>query len=647
MTRKAIHQQFLLLATLAALILASCSKEEMDGRSDMQNEEIRFEIGFAPTDDSMQTSFATRVATDTKFRSIWEDGDAIGIFAVENGSALATTSNLIHNVKLTYSSRGNGTWTAAEPLYWPMNGKKLDFYAYYPYDETLTDPLAITFSVPTDQSAMTAGTSVYNRNDILMAKTGNKDKSEIVALDFSHALAMVQVNVSKSMVGNYAPETLIVRLNGCATGCVLNLSTQTIAQPSEPLTETIKMYPCPNDDVPGVFAYRALMPAQTIAAGTVMFSSEYDGSRYLHSKPLAQALTLTAGQAETFDMTFPFTSVTVSETKRLGDLLTADELASIRHLKVLGEMTAADFSTIRNQMTSIINLDLGGATVRGNAIPDDALYKKEGLEQFIFPQGITSIGKSAFYNCRGLTGSLKIPNEVTTIGQYAFCNCTGFTGSLKIPEGVQTISTSTFIGCTGFNELIIPKGVTTIGAYAFYECTGFTGLLKIPNEVTTIGQYAFCNCTGFTGSLKIPEGVQTISTSTFIGCTGFNELIIPKGVTTIDRYAFYECTGFTGLLKIPEGVQTIGYSAFFKTGFNELTIPASITMIDYAAFALCTSVTSITCHIPNPTNIEFGDAVFDHVPRNIPVYVPPASVANYRSHAIWKRFNNIQAITPP
>ena len=43
------------------------------------------------------------------------------------------------------------------------------------------------------------------------------------------------------------------------------------------------------------------------------------------------------------------------------------------------------------------------------------------------PEGVTSIGESAFYNCTGLTG-ITIPNSVTSIGDCAFSACN------KLPE---------------------------------------------------------------------------------------------------------------------------------------------------------------------------------------------------------------------
>lgn len=667
------YKRLLLLAALPALLLASCSQEEMDGGQGTQDGAIRFEIGFAP-----QTDTQTRVATDTQFESTWENGDAIGIFAVKHGKELAASGNYIHNVKLTYR---NGTWTASKVIYWPMDGTKYDFYAYYPYDPTATNPKAIAFSVPDDQCEATTGKPAYNRNDLLMAENDNNGagfgkSNRTVSLSFTHALAMVQVKVNSSMIGSYAPDALNVWLNGCTTDCVLNLSAQTVAQPAAPATlQKIKMYPCPTDgSAPGIYAYRALVPMQTIAQGTAMFSFDYgNGNVLLRSKQLATDLSLTAGRAEIFDMTFPFTSATVSSNVRLTNLFTTDELAKITHLKVLGEMTEADFTTINNKMPNITSLDLGGATVENDAIPSGALSWKTSLNEFVFPQNIKSIGSYAFQGCSGLTGDLKIPKGVTTIYDSAFSGCSGFKGSLTIPEGVTTIGYSAFYNCSGLTgNLTIPESVKTIGASAFTNCRSFTGDLTIPKSVTIINDHTFEGCSGFNGSLTLPKGLTSIYNNAFKNCSGFKgDLTIPEKVTSIGDYAFQGCSGFNGSLTIPEGV-AIGNSVFYNcsslTGdltipegvmsignyafincqgfYGSLTIPESVTSIGNDAFTSCTNLSSITCYLSDPSNATYGKDVFYAISTNIPVHVPAAALRNYQKHDVWKQFTDIKAITP-
>ncbi len=167
----------------------------------------------------------------------------------------------------------------------------------------------------------------------------------------------------------------------------------------------------------------------------------------------------------------------------------------------------------------------------------------------VIPDGVTSIDKSAFYNCNELK-SIEIPNSVTSIGEWAFGACAGLEGELKISESV-----------------------TSIGDGAFWNCKRLTGELKIPNGVTSIGKHAFDDCLGFTGALRIPGGVTAIGDFAFHGCSGLTNVIIPDSVTSIEQMAFGGCIGLTSL-EIPSSVTSIGGKAF--DGCNRLekvTIP--------------------------------------------------------------------------
>ena len=64
---------------------------------------------------------------------------------------------------------------------------------------------------------------------------------------------------------------------------------------------------------------------------------------------------------------------------------------------------------------------------------------------------VTSIGSSAFYDCRSLT-SITIPNSVTSIGSHAFYACRSLT------------------------SVTIGNGVTSIGDYAFRACSSLTSV---------------------------------------------------------------------------------------------------------------------------------------------------------------------------
>ena len=129
--------RWLLTAAVPALLLTACSKDNDTGDYPGTNEspggDIRFEIGFAtPAATAGANLPQTRVTTDSQFKSTWDDGDAIGIFACRKSETLSETpsGNVLNNIKLTYNN-ATGTWSGS--AYWPADGSRIDFYAYYPY----------------------------------------------------------------------------------------------------------------------------------------------------------------------------------------------------------------------------------------------------------------------------------------------------------------------------------------------------------------------------------------------------------------------------------------------------------------------------------------------------------------------------------
>ena len=118
-----------------------------------------------------------------------------------------------------------------------------------------------------------------------------------------------------------------------------------------------------------------------------------------------------------------------------------------------GAITGADGGIV----AADIPVEINGKAV--TSIGDDAFNCCFRLTSVMIPEGVTSIGKRAFYRSR-LT-SVTIPNSVTSIGEEAFSCCYGLT-NVVIPEGVTRIEGHVFDYCSSLKSVTIPSSVTYI-----------------------------------------------------------------------------------------------------------------------------------------------------------------------------------------
>ena len=246
---------------------------------------------------------------------------------------------------------------------------------------------------------------------------------------------------------------------------------------------------------------------------------------------------------------------------------------------------------------------------------------RDSIQTVIVSNSVTSIGNSAFFDCRSLT-SVTITNSVTSIGDYAFSFCDSLT-SVTIPESVTSIGNSAFF-MTGLESVIIPDSVTTIGGNAFGNCVNLASV-TIPNSVTSIGHSAFLNCSSLT-SVTIPNSIISIENYAFMNCSSLINVTIPNSVTSIGNSAFYGCSSLTSVT-IPNSVTSIESGAFYDcSSLTSVTISNSVTSIGGFAFSYCRNLSDVYFESATPPEVynSYLGFVFNNVDPNARAIVPPS-----------------------
>ncbi len=158
----------------------------------------------------------------------------------------------------------------------------------------------------------------------------------------------------------------------------------------------------------------------------------------------------------------------------LASLVPVADRAGITRLKIEGFVKADDFTTIRENIKALKDLDLSSAKIEDDKIPDYAfkstLASPVALETIVFPSTLVTIGKEAFYNCLQIK-SLVLPANLATIDNYAFATCNNLAGHIEFPVGLNKIGEYAFANCLALNTVRLPNSLKILNSYAFSGCS--------------------------------------------------------------------------------------------------------------------------------------------------------------------------------
>lgn len=275
-----------------------------------------------------------------------------------------------------------------------------------------------------------------------------------------------------------------------------------------------------------------------------------------------------------------------------------------------------------------------------------AMSGNRSLKSVILPQGLKTIGGSAFWYCSGLDG-LSIPAGVTSIG----FNClTGATGDITVaPENpnytsvdgiLYTKDRKTMLHCpVGKKILRLPKETVTMDNYALNECVfetieveaGNTAFCSEDNVLYDAAKKTLYRCGIKKTSIEIPDTLEEI------------------------WMAAFSCCDQLKTVHLPDGVKSIGFMAFIKCSRLEtLTIPKSATDIKDGAFVNANPACNIAIDKDNPNYLAKDGMVFSkdgtqlfHAKKDVREVTIPEGVTTIRPYAFSGEGSSLQTVEMP
>ena len=291
-------------------------------------------------------------------------------------------------------------------------------------------------------------------------------------------------------------------------------------------------------------------------------------------------------------------------------------------LSFSGQMNGDDIRTIRE----MAGLDFYGHDTGGQltAIDLTDVNIVEGGSNYIESRAIEAdvIGYGMFQDLARLQ-SIMLPLTAKRVDEQAFKNCSSL-ATITIPASASSIGQSD--GCTSLSSIQVSaanKYFKSIDGVLFnadatkimWFPLGKDGNYTLPSSVESIGEYAFRNCriTSFT----MPDNITEIGMGAFYG-SSVETVTLSNNLATIPQATFQQCRKLK-CIHIGSETSLIGEYVFDGCPLSDIYIAAAIPPVCY--------------------NATFNSSY--PLLKSCTLHVPESSLARYRAHNKWGKFENI------
>lgn len=312
----------------------------------------------------------------------------------------------------------------------------------------------------------------------------------------------------------------------------------------------------------------------------------------------------------------PLVAVNLAEPGSLGTevLYNVNHVRDVHNLKVVGRMNADDVVRL-SMMTNLMYLDLSEAALAELPAETFSNQNTPYLHDVILPEGMTSIGNSAFYQSNA--ERIVMPSTIKSIGNSAFESA--MIKSINIPNATTSLGNSAFSDCYQLEDVHYSNSLTTIP----YECFRNNIMLKtfeIHEGITSVEDFAFDGCKYGDFQPVLPTSLKKIGESAFSNCQQMKEIVIGDNVSNIRANAFGYCASLERAI-ISQNVYSFDYYSQY-------------------IFRECAALKDLTLRSSTLVKPDYGITDDEYRP-NITLRVPQYLVNYYKLDPYWYNFGDI------
>jgi len=191
-------------------------------------------------------------------------------------------------------------------------------------------------------------------------------------------------------------------------------------------------------------------------------------------------------------------TINVQEPGTLSSLVydRVSDLSTVSGLIVSGSLNDDDIYFIAQNLTSLLKLDMGEATLSN---PNwNVQCRAYSLQTLILPKNLETIASKYFFEDLSALTNIVFPSTLKSIGSGTFMRCSSLK-KVVLPEGLTTLNSNAFAYCKSLTEVVLPSTLTSVSS-PFYGCNNLTSITFNAVEAPYIKRYVMdgsseSNCT--------------------------------------------------------------------------------------------------------------------------------------------------------